>query len=186
MCNTHKCLLNINSLLSSQSNAGVIKRPIKQRDNPRKPEGLTPWRRGRHSRGRCTKCRKGHGAPSGLLCPAPLPVPGLASSLGDRLRVSGRDSAGGAVPGEGRWREAEGGGRASWGLTSAASQSAPRARRGHGERRAALAGPVHPPGHQLCRHRCPVLFVPAEGPGRPRAQGQCWRPSDLSRSSFPG
>lgn len=78
---------------------------------------------------------------------------------------------GGAIPG---------GGRGARGLTSA-SPPALRVPRSHGERRAAVAGPVHPPGHQLCRHRRPVLRVPAEGPGRPRAQGQCWSQPGLSR-----
>ena len=106
------------------------------------------------------------------------------SSLGDRMRVSGK-----GLPGDCclAWREVECGVRlGSRGLTSA-YPLARRARLSHGERRAALAGPVHPSGQQLCRHRRPVLRVPAEGPGRPRTQGQCWSWPALGRViSAPG
>lgn len=92
-----------------------------------------------------------------------------------------RDVISGRLPGgfrEGPWE----GFRRGWRVAKQGTlgpvfpvPSAPRARRRYGGRRAALSGPVYSLGHQLCRHRHPVLCVPAEGPGRPRAQGQCWR-----------
>lgn len=113
-------------------------------------------------------------SPSGLLFPRPHFRFGrlrhrLATCSGFPVKA-----VGGCAPGGGP------GSRGSQALTSAL----PPARRGrlsHGERRAALAGPVHPPGHQLCRHRLPVLRVSAEVPGRPRAQGQCWSGLGLSQ-----
>lgn len=59
-------------------------------------------------------------------------------------------------------------------------QAAGAAGRCHGERIAAVAGPVHPAGHQFDGHRRAVLHIPAEGPGRPRAQGQCGSPRGLT------
>lgn len=104
--------------------------------------------------------------------PTPLPVPASCvisrrRTAGFRERGSGRGRPLGAVPGGGRWRARVAG--FDLGVTTCSW-----ARRSHGGRRAAVAGPGHPPGHQLCRHRHPVLRVPAEGPGRPGAQGQCW------------
>lgn len=95
--------------------------------------------------------------------PPPLPVR-HTSSLGDRFPVRVDLGCGGGWEGGAGW--------GSQGLTSA-SPPARRARPSHGERREAIPGPVHPPGHQFCCHRRPVLRVQAKGPGRPRAQGQC-------------
>lgn len=96
------------------------------------------------------------------LSPPPLPVRALRHCLATCCRFPG-----GAVPVGGRWR-------VRVVRLSSAFPPARRARPSHGQRRAAIASAGDPPGHQLCRHRLPVLGVPAEGPGRPRAQGQCW------------
>lgn len=111
-----------------------------------------------------------------LPVPGLFPVPGPVPSAGGWLRASGGVVSGGVVPGGGRLR----------GEGSLEGGSLARARRSHGERRAALAGPVHSPGHQLCGHSLPVFRVPAEGPGRPGAQGQCPSPPGLSRPCRPG
>lgn len=128
----------------------------------------TPWLRGHHP---------GNTTFRSALSPPPLPVWDYETAWRPDKGFRERSRPRGL-----RFRVERGGGRGfARGLRSP-SPPALGVRRSHGERRAALAGPVHLPGHQLRRHRLPVLRVPAQGPGRPRAQGQCCPQPALSGS----